>query len=67
MEFALIAVPLLAAALAALAPSNRMRPWLLPAAAIAHLTLTAVFLARPELTAGSPWGASSCPWSARCS
>jgi len=55
MEFALIAVPLLAAALAAAAPSNRLRPWLVPLAAVAHLALTVLFLARPELTAGSPW------------
>lgn len=55
MEFALIAVPLCVAAVAALVPSNRMRPWLLPLAAVAHLSLTAILLMHPETTAGSHW------------
>src|SRR5437588_9525686 len=36
MAVALIAIPLIAAALAAAIPSNRWRPWVLPPAAIAH-------------------------------
>lgn len=55
MEFVLIAAPLFLAALAALVPSNRMRPWLLPAAGIVHVSLTITLLVRPDLTAGTTW------------
>jgi len=55
MAFALIFLPILMAALAAVIPSNRVRPWLLPVTGIAHLTLTLVTLARPELTACTAW------------
>jgi hydrogenase-4 component F len=55
MEFALIAVPLFMAALAALVQSNRIRPWLLPVAAVAHACLTATSLIHPELASGSAW------------
>jgi len=40
MAFALILFPLLLAGLAALVPSNRDRPWLLPLAGLGHLALT---------------------------
>jgi hydrogenase-4 component F len=40
MVFALILGPLLFAGLAAALPSNRLRPWLLPAAALGHFALT---------------------------
>lgn len=53
--FALILFPLVMAAVAAAAPSNRVRPWLLPLTGIAHLTMTSVVLARPELTTCSAW------------
>ncbi|MDD4736591.1 MAG: proton-conducting transporter membrane subunit [Kiritimatiellae bacterium] len=55
MNAALIGIPLLTALLAALLPSDRMRPWLLPATALIHfgLTLKAVFF--PEQTAFSKW------------
>lgn len=55
MAFALILIPLLLAAVAAAVPSNRARPWLLPATATVHLALTLVVLARPELTVSAPW------------
>jgi len=55
MEFALILVPLCVAAIAASVPSNRMRPWLLPVASVAHLVLTVLLLMHPEWTAASPW------------
>lgn len=55
MEFALIAAPLFLAALAALVSSNRMRPWLLPIAGIAHTSMTMILLARPDLTADTAW------------
>ena len=55
MAFALIFLPLLMAALAAAIPSNRLRPWLLPVTGIAHLALTVVTLARPELTTSAAW------------
>lgn len=41
MLFALILVPLLVAAVAAALPSNRWRPWLLPAAGVVHSVLSA--------------------------
>ncbi len=55
MAFALIFLPVLMAALAAAVPSNRLRPWLLPVTATAHLALTLVTLARPELTTSAAW------------
>lgn len=55
MEYALIAAPLLLAALSALVPSNRLRPWLLPVAGVAHSVMTALLMARPEMSAGSSW------------
>jgi hydrogenase-4 component F len=51
----MILLPLLFAGLAAALPSNRLRPWLLPVAALAHLGLTAAVLLRPELAATSAW------------
>ena len=50
MAAAMIFFPLLMAVLAGAVPSNRLRPWLLPATAVTHLCMTAVVLARPELT-----------------
>ncbi|MEI7898801.1 MAG: proton-conducting transporter membrane subunit [bacterium] len=55
MAFALIFLPMLMAALAAVIPSNRLRPWLLPVTGITHLTLTLVTLTRPELTTSAAW------------
>ncbi|MFA4943274.1 MAG: proton-conducting transporter membrane subunit [Lentisphaeria bacterium] len=50
------ALPLLMAAAAVAVPGNRLRPWLLPVTAAAHLALTALALARPALAAGAaPW------------
>lgn len=48
MAFVLICLPLVMAALAAAVPSNRWRPWLLPAAAIVHLVVTLVAVAGPR-------------------
>jgi hydrogenase-4 component F len=53
--FALILFPLLMAAITAAAPSNRWRPWLLPATAVTHLAITIVVLARPELSVYAAW------------
>jgi hydrogenase-4 component F len=55
MAFALIFLPLLMAAVAAALPWNLRRPWLLPATAVAHLGLTLLVLARPELSASAAW------------
>ena len=55
MALALILVPLLAAALAAALPSNRWRPWLLPAGALAHLALVLAALRGPEVSALGGW------------
>ena len=55
MAFALILLPLAMAGLAAAVPSNRLRPWLLPLTALAHLVMTLIVLARPELRTASAW------------
>ena len=55
MAYAMIFLPLLMAALAAVIPSNRLRPWLLPVAAIAHLAMTIVTLMNPHLTTSAAW------------
>jgi hydrogenase-4 component F len=52
---ALIVFPFLMAAAAAAVPSNRVRPWLLPAAAGIHYALILLVLARPGLAPGGPW------------
>ena len=55
MAFALILFPLLMAALAAVIPSNRGRPWLLPFTGTVHLALTITALLRPDLGGGHAW------------
>ncbi len=55
MAGALILLPLAMAAVCAALPSRRWRVWLLPATALAHLTLTVGALSRPELGVGSEW------------
>jgi hydrogenase-4 component F len=52
---ALILVPLGLAAAALAVPSNRGRPWLLPAAALAHLLLTARALWGPPVATPGGW------------
>lgn len=56
MVLALILIPFAAAGLAALTPSNRRRPWLLPAGALAHLAIALFSLSR----IGAPMGYG--PW-----
>lgn len=51
----LILVPVLAAAIAALWPSNRTRPWLLPAAAAGHTALAVWMLLDPPTSSDSDW------------
>ncbi len=55
MAFALILLPLVLAAVAAVVPSNRGRPWLLPLAGAMHLVLTVLALLRPELGSAHGW------------
>jgi len=55
MAFALVFLPLALAALAAAIPSNRLRPWLLPAAGAAHLALTLYTLRDPARCASAAW------------
>lgn len=55
MAFVMIFFPLLAAAVAVLIPSDRLRPWLLPVTGVAHLAMTVLVLARPDLTISAPW------------
>jgi hydrogenase-4 component F len=55
MAYLMIFLPLLVAGIAAALPSNRLRPWLLPVAAISHFALTLVVLARPALAFTSEW------------
>lgn len=55
MAFILILFPLAMAGIAALIPSNRWRPWLLPLAGIAHLALTVLVLLSPDLQTTNAW------------
>jgi len=55
MAFLMIFVPIAIAGLAAIFPSNRLRPLFLPVAALAHLCMTVLVLARPDLKATSAW------------
>ncbi len=55
MAFALIFLPILMAALSAAIPSNHLRPWFLPVTGVAHLALTLVTLASPNLTTSAAW------------
>ncbi len=55
MAFILILFPLVMAGIAALIPTNRWRPWLLPVAGVAHTALTIIVLARPDLRATNDW------------
>src|SRR5436305_1288476 len=50
MPIVLIAIPLIAAAIAAVVPSNRLRPWVLPPAGVAHVVASfyAVWGHQPE-------------------
>jgi hydrogenase-4 component F len=58
MAFALIFLPALFAIAAAIIPSNRARPWLLPAAGTVHLALTVAAIADPALAelGSAIWG-----------
>ncbi len=55
MAFALIFMPLLLAAVAAAIPSNRLRPWVLPVAGVAHLALTVYTLLDPARCVSAAW------------
>ncbi len=55
MNAALIGIPLLAALMAALLPSDRVRPWLLPVTALIHFALTLKAVFYPAQTAFSHW------------
>ena len=54
-ELALIFVPLAGAALAALWPSDRTRPWLLPAVGLIHSVLALWLLVAPPTVAPDAW------------
>ncbi len=55
MLTAIILFPLLLAAVAAVVPSNRWRPWLLPIASGGHAALTLTALTRPGPVAAGAW------------
>ncbi len=55
MIFALMLVPLLTSGVAYAVPSNRWRPWLLPAGSLAHLVLVGYALWGPPLSELSGW------------
>ncbi|MDT8389783.1 MAG: proton-conducting transporter membrane subunit [Lentisphaeria bacterium] len=55
MAYALILGPVLLAAIALAFPSNRWRPWLIPAAGVGHAGGVACVLWRPELAMVSGW------------
>jgi hydrogenase-4 component F len=51
----LIIIPFAAAGIAALWPSERTRPWLMPAAGLVHAVLAVWMLVRPPLFAPNSW------------
>jgi len=55
MAVVMILFPLLMAAIAMAVPSNRLRPWLLPVAAVAHLAATVWVLTHPGLMVTAAW------------
>jgi hydrogenase-4 component F len=55
MNFLLIVVPLAGAALAALWPNNRTRPWFLPVTALIHVVLTFWLFLNPPVVAPDAW------------
>jgi len=55
VAFILVLFPLVMAGIAALIPSNRWRPWLLPVAGVAHAALTILVLLRPDLQVTNDW------------
>jgi len=55
MTSLLIIVPLMGALLAALWPSNRTRPWLLPAISLVHVVLTFRLFINPPVVAPGAW------------
>ena len=54
-ELLLIIVPLVAAAMSALWPNDRTRPWFLPVAGVAHVLLAFGLLLRPPAAPFHPW------------
>jgi hydrogenase-4 component F len=54
-ELLLIAIPLLGVAVSALWPSNRTRPWLLPAVASVHVVLAFWLLVNPPAVSPGAW------------
>lgn len=54
-ELLLIFMPVAGAALAALWPSNRTRPWLLPVVGLAHVVLTFWLMVDPPTVAANAW------------
>ncbi|HEV3080727.1 MAG TPA: proton-conducting transporter membrane subunit [Gemmataceae bacterium] len=55
MATGLILLPLIVAALAALTPANRWRPWLLPAGAVLHLGLLCLCLQQHTISEWDGW------------
>ena len=55
MALALILFPIVMAAAALAVPCNRLRPWLLPATAVAHGVMLGVVLLHPRLTSSASW------------
>lgn len=51
----LIVVPLVGAAIAAVWPSDRTRPWLMPVTGVVHVILSFWFLVRPPAIAEGAW------------
>jgi hydrogenase-4 component F len=55
MAYFLIAVPLVAAAMAFAVPSDRWRPWLMPATSLVHLVLVIAAILGPGVAALGNW------------
>jgi hydrogenase-4 component F len=55
MALVMILFPIFMAGIAALIPSNRWRPWLLPITGLGHTAMTFAVLMRPDWTVYGPW------------
>jgi hydrogenase-4 component F len=55
MELALILIPVVLGGLALAIPSNRLRPFLLPVAGLAHTAGSIFLIARPDVGGSVPW------------
>jgi hydrogenase-4 component F len=61
MALAMILLPIVMALAAFVVPSNRIRPWILPLTAAAHLVLVIAYIIKPEVAGLGSWLALDAP------